>query len=173
MSQTSKQVDWCLKKAEKEIAECEKKGEKPKHRGLIKVKPDIEKAKEHIGKAEHDLNVTKYLVKGGFSDTSIGTIFYSMYQCFLAIAAKFGYESNNQTCTISLIEYLKEENKIEFDDRFISYFKYKDKTTKESFIEMREEYTYGTETKADKSKIDFFIKECGELIDIARGIVYK
>ena len=30
MSQASKQVDWCIKKAQKEIEECKKKGLSPK-----------------------------------------------------------------------------------------------------------------------------------------------
>ncbi len=150
MSQVSKQVDWCIKKAQEEIEECKKQGKKPKHRGLLKVKPSIEEAKRHIEKAEHDLNVTKYLIKGGFRDASIGTIFYTMYQCFLAISAKFGYESGNQTCTIALIESFKEEGKIDLDEKFIRYFKYEDDEIKDSIIEMREDYTYGTDITADK-----------------------
>ena len=173
MSQTSKQVDWCLKKAQKEIEQCEKEGQSPKHRGLLKVKPDVKEAKEHIEKAEHDLKVTKYLVNGGFTDTSVGTIFYTMYQCFLAIAAKFGYESGNQTCTIALLEYLKEKGEININDKFLKYFKYEDGKTKESVIEMREKYTYGTKKEADKSEIDFFIKECIELLDVTREIIYE
>ncbi len=173
MSQASKQVDWCIKKAQEEIEECKKQGKKPKHRGLLKVKPSIEEAKRHIGKAEHDINVTEYLIKGGFRDASIGTIFYTMYQCFLAITSKFGYESGNQTCTIALIESLKEEGKIDLDEKFIRYFKYEDDEVKDSIIEMREDYTYGTDITPDKSKIDFFIKECRELIDRTREIIYK
>lgn len=173
MPQASRQVDWCIKKAEEEIAECKKQGKKPKHRGLLKVKLSIDMAKRHIGKAEHDLNVTEYLVKGGFRDASIGTIFYTMYQCFLAIAAKFGYESGNQSCTIALIENLKEEGKINVGEKFIKYFKYEDDEIKDSIIEMREDYTYGTDITADKSKTDFFIKECRELIDRTRDIIYQ
>lgn len=173
MSQASRQVDWCIKKAMEEIAECKRQGKKPKHRGLLKVDPSIDKAKRHIGKAEHDLNVTEYLVKGGFKDASIGSIFYTMYQCFLAIAAKFGYESGNQICTIALIENLKEEGKIKIDDNFIKFYKYENDEIKDSIIEMREDYTYGTDITADKSKIDFFIKECRELIDITRDLIYQ
>jgi len=97
-----------------------------------------------------------------------------MYQCFLAITAKVGYESSNQTCTISLIEYLIEEEKINLDKRFVSYFKYEEEEkVTDSIIEMREQYTYGNELKAEKSKIDFFVKECKELIDIVKTIVFE
>ena len=169
MSQASKHIEWCLNKAQKEIDECKKLGKTPKHRGLLKTDPDPDEAKKHIEKAEHNLKVTEYLVGGGFIDISIGTIFYSMYQCFLAIAAKFGYDSGNQTCTISLIKYLKEDGKVILDDRFIKYFTDEDE---ESVIGMREDYTYGTKIKAEKSKIDFLIKESKELIDIAKEIIY-
>jgi|SRR3989338_1090684 len=175
MSQASKQIDWCLKKAEKEIEECEKEGKRPKHRGLLKIEPNSEQAKEHIKKAEHDLQVTEYLKQGNFLDTAIGTIFYSMYHCFLGIAAKFGYESSNQTCTISLIEYLKEEKKIDIDSKFMELFKYKNSEIKEkdSIIEMREDYTYNTKVSFNKAKIEDLIKSCKELIDIAKEIVFK
>ena len=162
-----------MKKAKREIEECKNFWKKPKHRGLLRTKPDMKKAEEHVTKAEHDLRATEYLVKGGFSDVSIGTIFYAMYQCFLAISSKFGYESSNQTCTIALIEYLAEEGKIDLDEKYVQYFKYKDEEERDSVIEMREGYTYGTETKADKSKIDLFIMECRELIEITRGIIFS
>ena len=174
MSQASKQVDWCLRKAQEEIAECKKNGVKEKHRGLLKIKIDNDEAKRHIEKAEHYLESTEYLLKGKFADISVQTVFYSLYQCFLAIAAKFGYESGNQTCTVSLIEFLIEEGKINLDNKFIKYFKYEEKEdTEDSVIEMREEYTYGTKVEAEKSKVNFLIEECKELIDSTRDIVYK
>ncbi len=37
MSQASKQVEWCLSKAKKEIEECKKLGKRAKHRGLLKI----------------------------------------------------------------------------------------------------------------------------------------
>src|SRR3989344_5443451 len=156
MSQASKHIDWCLKKAQEEIEECKHLGKKFKHRGLFKVEASLEEAKKHIIKAEHNLVVTEYLVKGGFTDASIGTIFYTMYQCFLAIAAKFGYSSGNQTCTITFIKYLQ----------------YQDEN-KESVIEMREDSTYGTELEVDKSRIDFLIRESKELIEATKQIIYR
>jgi len=172
MSKAFKHIDWCLKKSEKEIKECKRLGKRPKHRGLLKINPNIEEAKNHLAKAEHYLSVTEYLVKGKFSDISVGTIFYTMYQCFLSIASKFGYDSGNQSCTISLVEFLKEQGKINIDERFLKYFMYEDEEI-DSIIELRENYTYGTNIEADKSKTDFFIKECKELIDITKEIIYS
>ena len=175
MSQASKHLDWCLNKAKREIEECKNQGKRIKHRGLLKIKPDLEKAKEHIEKAEYDLEVTEYLKKGNFLDIGESTVFYSMYHCFLAIAAKFGYESSNQTCTIALVEYLKEEGKINIDSRFIDMFKYKEseEEKKDSIIEMREDYTYSTKRSFNETKINTFIEMCKELIEITKEIIFE
>jgi len=175
MSQASKQLDWCLSKAEKEIEECKRLGKRPKHRGILKIKPSIKDAKEHIEKAEHDIQVTEYLKEGKFLDVGISTVFYSMYHCFLAIAAKFGYESGNQTCTIVLIENLIEEGKINLDKKFINMLRYKDNSEEkdDGIIEMREDYTYNTKLSFNEAKIDELIETSKELIDLTKEIVFK
>ena len=104
----------------------------------------------------------------------VGTVFYSMYHCFLAIASKFGYESGNQTCTIALMEHLKEEGEVEIDSRFINMFKYKeDEEGRDSLIEMREDYTYNTKLSFNRAKIDVLIEMCKELIDITKEIIFR
>ena len=175
MSQASKHLDWCLNKAKREIEECKNQGKRVKHRGLLEIKSDLKKANEHIEKAEHDLEVTEYLKKGNFLDISVSTVFYSMYHCFLAIATKFGYESSNQTCTIALVEYLKEEGKIDIDSSFIDMFKYKksEEENKNSIIEMREDYTYSTKRSFNETKINALIEMCRELIEITKVIIFK
>jgi len=139
MSHAKNKLNWCLKKAEKEL----KQGKK--HRGLISIKPDIKKAKDHIIKAEHYLKATDYLKKGNFSDISTSTVFYSMYHCLMAIAAKFGYESGNQECTFALISALIEEGKINFEQSLldgISQLEIQEET--QTSVEIREQYQYGT-----------------------------
>lgn len=160
MSQAFKHVEWCLKKAEKEIAESKKEGKRPKHRGLLKINPDINEAEGHITKAEHNLDAALNFVKTGFSDWSASAFFYSMYHCFLAITTKFGYESANQTCTVALIEYLKENGKINISEEFIELFKYQEGEGKkeESVIEMREDYTYSAKISMSKEKINDLTK---------------
>lgn len=104
MSEASKHVEWCIAKAKKEIQESKSLGKSPKHRGLLAVKPNLEEARKHIAKAEHNLGAITSFKKTGYSDWSLTAGFYSIYHCFLAIAIKFGYESRNQTCTIALME---------------------------------------------------------------------
>ena len=170
MSQASNMVKWCLNKADKELKECREKGLRPQHRGLVKYASNM--AEKHLIKAEHNLNAIIYLHEGKFEDIGVSMVFYSMYHCMLAIAAKFGYESRNQSCTIALMEYLKEEGKIDIDDRFINMLKYAEDDSKDRVIEMREEYTYGTEIAVtNKEKMDGMIEDCRKLIDAARDIV--
>src|SRR3989338_1702604 len=113
MSHAKNKLRWCLQKAKKELQEGRK------HRGLIEVMPDSERAREHIAKAEHNLKVTLYLQKGGFTDWCSSSLFYTIYHCFLAILVKFGYESRNQECTFAVIANLIKDNKIPLDQSYL------------------------------------------------------
>jgi len=175
MSQASKNVDWCLKKAEQEIKECKKLGKRLKHRGLIKTEPNIEEAKNHIKKAEENILFANSIDLNQFGFKAIESLFYSFYHCFLAIAARFGYESGNQTCTMSLIEYPIEENKIGLNKKFIDMMKYEDEQESRcpSIIQMREDYTYGAEISVEKNKINELFETCRELIEATKIMIYK
>jgi uncharacterized protein (UPF0332 family) len=169
VTHSKNKVDWCLRKAEKELKESKD------HRGLVKSNPNKEKAKEHINKADHYLNATIYLKKGNYSDISVSTIFYAMYHCLLAIAAKFGYESRNQECTFALINHLIEEKKIYFDKNLlekISSFdeeKSKDQTT----IKVREKFQYGTSLTLQDNLYDEQLELAKEIIAKTKVIVEK
>lgn len=148
MTHAENKVEWCLKKAEKEI----KAG--GKHRGLVKKKPNKELAKEYLAKANHYLDATDLLKKHGYSDISASTSFYAMYHCLLAVAMKNGYESRNQECTFALIKTLSGEGKSPFDSDFmdkISLMNGKD----DSLIELRERYQYGTERSMEDNLYSF------------------
>ena len=176
MSQASQHVDWCLNKAKKEIEECKKLGKRPKHRGLLRVNQSLDEAKKHLAKAEHDFEAITKFKEIGFSDWSMSAGFYCIYHNFLAIAAKFGYESSNQTCTIALMRYLKEIGKIALDEKFIEALEYEDmeEAKQNSVIELREDYTYGVQiTVKDETKINQLKQICKELIDITKEIIFK
>ncbi len=164
-------MKWCLKKAQREILECEKKGLRKKHRGLLKTKPNISEAKKHILKARHNFRVVIILEKEDIFDWSVNAVFYTIYHCFLAIAFRFGYESRNQSCTISLIQCLIEKGMIDLDMKFVNLLKYNEKEN--SIIDMREEYTYGIEIDiADNKIMKELIQDCREVIDMAMRIVH-
>lgn len=170
MSDIKNKVEWCLKKAEKELKEGKK------HRGLIKQKIDIEEVRKHLVKAEHNVSAIRYFNKGGFSDWSISAAFYSIYHCLLAIISNFGYESRNQECTIALIKQLKEKNKIEISKKFIETLEsYDEKERHESnIIEKRELYTYGTSVSYEnKEEIEEIIKLCNDCLNQTKNIIFK
>ncbi len=175
-SQASKHLDWCLNKAVREVEECKKQGKRAQHKGLLRVKPNLADAEKHIRKAEHNLKAISSFKETGFSDWSVSAGFYCIYHCFLAIAAKFGYESRNQECTISLIECLKEEGKIIIDSKFIEILKHQDieEIQENKIIDMREDYTYGVEVSVGNEKeINDLIKICKEMIDVSKEIIFK
>lgn len=162
MSHAKNKVEWCLKKAERELKESDK------HRGIIKAELDLKKAKEYINKAEHYLNATEYLKKGDFSDISTSTVFYSMYHCLLAIAAKFGYESRNQECTFALIHSLIEDKKIDFEEEILNKISSLDikETGEKTITDVREQYQYGTELSVKDNLYR-------ELFELAKEVILK
>ena len=161
MSQAKNKIEWCLRKAEKELKES------GRHRGLVKNKSDYAKAKEYLQKAEHYLKATEYLKKGDFSDIGASTVFYSMYHCLLAIAAKHGYDSRNQECTFALIYYLIEEGKIDLKPEIINKIaSLETKNDEDTSVKIRERYQYGTEFTVRE---DLYIK----LVGLAKEVLSK
>ncbi len=169
MSHAKNKVEWCLRKAEKELKES------GKHGGLVRVEPNLENAKSYINKAEHYLRATAYLKKGNFSDISASTVFYSMYHCLLAIAAKFGYESRNQECTFALMYSLIEDNKIDFEEELLSKISSLDikDTDEKTIVEVREKYQYGTGLSIKDDLYKDLFELAKKVIEKTREIVMK
>ena len=170
MSHAKNKVEWCLKKAENELKES------GKHRGLIKIKPDLNKAKDYVSKAEHYLKATEYLKEGSFSDISAGTVFYSMYHCLLAIASKFGYESRNQECTFALIYSLIEDGKIDFEKELlnrIASLEVKEVASEKTITEIREQYQYGTGLSISDDLYEELLKSAKDVISNTKFILKK
>ncbi len=164
MSHAKNKVEWCLNKAKKELQEGKK------HRGLVKVDADIERAKEHLAKAERNLKVTLYLQRGGYSDWCSSSLFYMIYHCFLAILAKFGYETRNQECTIALIASLIGDKKITISQEDLEKVTTLNITetqeSPETAVSIREDYQYST-------KVSLENKEYQELLQLAKRILDK
>ena len=169
MSHAKNKMDWCLKKAERELKES------GKHRGLVKTKPDLQKSKDYINKAEHYLKATEYLKEGNFSDISASTVFYSMYHCLLAIAAKHGYESSNQECTFALIYSLIEDGKIDFKEELLNRIASLnvEETDEKTTTEIREQYQYGTELSIKDGLYKELVKLAKEVISTTKVIIEK
>ena len=140
MSQVEKHLKWCLSDKSR----------------LMKIKPDLELAKKHLKKSEYNYEVVQSLEKMGKRDWALNVGFYSIYHCFLAILSKFGYESRNQSCTMSVILSLIDEKKIGLDKDIVLQFDNLDieKSAMSPTIRMdRELATYGVETSIDLKEL--------------------
>lgn len=169
MSHAKNKVNWCLKKAEKDLKETER------HRGLVKIKPDLNKAREYIKKAEHNLKAAIYFFETEYSDWSASAFFYAIYHSFLAIATKFGYESENQECTFALIYYLLEEDKIDFDKELLDKVATLDSNENKDKIGIKERefYQYGTKTSIEKETYERLLELTKEVLSNTKEIIEK
>lgn len=95
------------------IDKCIKEGKKGgRHRGLRKTEISEENIRGHLRKAIHNFEAVTAFKKTGFSDWSASAAFYCLYHCLLALIAKEGYESRNQSCTFAYMEDMINNKKI-------------------------------------------------------------
>ena len=166
MSHAKNKLEWCLRKAEKELKESDK------HRGLVKINPDVGQAMRYLKKAQRYIKATEFNKKGGYSDVSATTIFFSLYHSLLAIIAKFGYESRNQECTFAVVYSLIEDGKIDLDKDILNRIaSLEPKEEKGTSVEVRERFQYGTEFEMEERLYDELVELAKEVLSKAREIV--
>src|SRR3989344_3873521 len=147
MPQIDEHLKWCLKD--------------PKR--LIKAKPDLDLAQKHVKKSEYNYGVVQTLEGLKIYDWALNVGFYAIYHCFLAILAKYGYESRNQACTITVLLTLINEKKLDLDKDLVTQFDTLDvekNIANPTVRERREASTYGVETSVDLHQL----KKIKELI---------
>src|SRR3989338_5299444 len=126
-------LKWCLKD--------------PKR--LTKAKPDLALAHKHLKKSEYNYGVLLTLEKSEKYDWALNVGFYAIYHCFLGILSKYGYASQNQSCTITVLLTLIEDKKLNLDKNIVLQFDSLD--IEENLVnptvrQERELSTYGVET---------------------------
>ena len=89
-------------------------------------------------------------------DWALNVGFYASYHCFLAILAKYGDASQNQSCTITALLKLIEDKKLDLDKDIVLQFDTLD--VEESLANPtvrheREISTYGVETSIDLEQL--------------------
>jgi uncharacterized protein (UPF0332 family) len=147
MSRLNNHFKWCLKD----------------ERRLKKIKPNINLAKKHFEKSEYNYKVVLKLEELKIYDWALNIGFYSIYHCFLAILSKYGYETKNQSCTITVILNLIEHNKLDLDKNLVlkfDTFEVGNEMTSSTVRTQRELSTYGVKTSIDLEKL----KEIKEII---------
>ena len=90
-------------------------------------------------------------------DWALNVGFYSIYHCFLAILAKYGFESKNQSCSITALLKLIDDKKLEFNRDLVLQFdtlESNKEATRLTVRESREISTYGIRTDVDDGDLD-------------------
>ena len=147
MPQIDEHLKWCLKD--------------PKR--LVKTKPDLDLAQKHVKKSEYNYGIVQTLERLKIYDWGFNVGFYAIYHCFLAILAKYGYESRNQACTITVLLTLINDKKLDLDKDSVTQFDTLDvekSIANPTVRESREISTYGVETSIDLQQL----KKIKELI---------
>jgi uncharacterized protein (UPF0332 family) len=140
MPQIENHLKWCLKD--------------PKR--LVKTKPDLDLAQKHLKKSEYNYGILQSLERQKIYDWALNVGFYSIYHCFLGILSKYGYSSQNQSCTITVLLKLIEDKKLDFDKDLILQFDTLDveeRLTNPTIRHEREISTYGVETSINLDQL--------------------
>ena len=140
MPQIDEHLKWCLKD----------------QRRLIKTKSNLDLAQKHVKKSEYNYGVMQTLERLKIYDWALNVGFYAIYHCFLAILAKYGYESRNQACTITVLLSLITEKKLNLVKDLVAQFDTLDvekNITNPTIRESRELSTYGIETSIDLQQL--------------------
>lgn len=132
---------------------------------LKKILPSHKRAIEHIEKAKHNLLAADYNLKGRFNDWVVSQCYYAMYHSLLALLYKFGYESKNHECTINVVEYLIETNRINLDIGAIAFIRSTEQMKDKDAKSLREEFQYGTETDVNKEILNSLVKKAKEIVE--------
>ena len=147
MSQIDNHLKWCLKDSNR----------------LVKTKPDLELAQKHLKKSEYNYGVVQTLERLQIYDWALNVGFYAIYHCFLGILSKYGYASQNQSCTITVILKLIEDKELNLDKDLVLQFDtldVEDDLINPTVRHERETSTYGVETSINLEQL----KKIKELI---------
>ncbi len=139
MSQVENHLMWCLKD----------------ERRLVKREPDPILARKHLEKSEYNYSVVQILENLKIYDWALNIAFYSIYHCFLALLSKYGYESRNQSCTITVLLSLIGQKKLNFNKELILLFDtLEGNMTSPTVRRERELSTYGIETSINIQQLN-------------------
>src|SRR3989339_579179 len=161
------------------LKKCFEEGEKGKerHKGLRQVKISREMIDDHLKKAEHNLNAVTDFKDIGYSDWSASASFYALYHCLLALLAKNGIESRNQTCTFAFIEQMINDKKLSITKEELSEIFDKDITEdlmhSNKILDIRENMQYSIKTSLERKEFDLLKQRTKELLDKLRREIEK
>jgi uncharacterized protein (UPF0332 family) len=134
---------------------------------LKRVKPDPQRAQDHIQKAKHNLKAIMHNIAGGFTDWAVAQAYYAMYHALLAILVKNGYESKNHACTIAAAEQLIKEKKTVMTLDDLAVIMTAEQYAPEEAKGLREKFQYGIETEVNEALLERLIKNAKSIVEKA------
>lgn len=163
MGRVENTFKWCLEQGKKGGEE---------HKGIVKIKKDIEESNNQLKKAESDLKTMDYLYEGNKTDWVASTAFYAMYHSLLAILYKIGYNSRNQECTIIVIEKLMKEKMIRLEQEYIDMIRNVQKGI-ENAKSIREELQYSSKTFMEESRCKKLMANARKFVDRIKAVIQE
>jgi len=158
---------------ENKLKHCLKEGESgERHKGLKKIEINKELAGRYIKKALHNFNAILDFKNIGYSDWSASAAFYSLYHLLLAILAKKGFESRNQSCTFALIESMIDNGEITLTKEELKEMFDKDVTEdlahSSKILDIRESMQYSASTSMEAEEFNKLTNRTKFLFDKLR-----
>lgn len=144
---------------------------------LIRKSPNLNKADEHMQKADRNLLAMNNMYENKFFDWTIVTAYYSLYHAVLAALWLIGLNARSHECAILAFErfYAKKGN---VDKRYFSYVK-SAKELSEKYLDtlekvrtLRIEASYGTGEIKSKDA-DYARTNAQEFVNIVRELIYE
>jgi len=160
------------------LKNCFKEGEKrERHKGLRKIDVSMESVKGYVKKAIHNFNAMDFFHKSGYSDWSASASFYSLYHLLLALIAKKGYDSRNQSCTFALIEDMIDNKEISLTKEELKEIFDKDVTEdlqhSNKILDIRERMQYSVMTYLEEKEFIILRERTKFLFDKLRKEVER
>ena len=160
------------------LKDCFKEGERgERHKGLKRITPSAELTSGHIKKAIHNFNAISLFSKLNYSDWSASAAFYCLYHGLLALIAKKGFESRNQSCTFALIEQMIENKEISLSKEELKEIFDKDTTENleqsNKLLDIRENMQYSIKTSLEEQELKLLGERTKILFDKIRREVEK
>ena len=139
---------------------------------MKKIEISEDAIKGHLNKAVHNFKAMSAFQKIGFSDWSASAAFYCLYHCLLALIAKEGYESRNQSCTFAYVGDMIDNKKISLTKEELKEIFDKDVTEdlahSKMILDVRENMQYSIKTAMEDEEFLELKERTKKLFDKVR-----
>mgnify|MGYP001588504440 FL=1 len=146
-----------------------------KHKGLLIVEKNDQKAEEYIQKAKTNLEMCDFYKEKKLDYKIPEEWFYTLYYCALAILIKFGVESRSQKCTALFLRYVKEKGLINYDDEFVDRITVYGNIEQISDVDERENARYGSSVRDESiiEKYEMMMNTCKRAISQCEEVIFS